>query len=172
MLDETWFEVSQRFPYTSISASQIADGLDGLTHFESRESFIRQLEREHRFPYGTCGFEKQKLRRKNMSEDVDCLVIRAPDALADSTVATEIAQRWMAFEDLPSYRVKAEPSGRILFYDSQKQLGLFLPGVGARSVDLGTFSRLPSKWDEQLSTLHRLAAKVDADLDLVVPQAG
>jgi hypothetical protein len=155
------------FPDAPPSPTLIVNQLTKLACFDTRANFLRELEAPGRYPNSSCTFEKQFVSRHHQDQavPVDCLVIRAPNALADQTSAIELLQEWMVAEQLDYYRITTTGDNvhigttRLIYYDVAEQKGKYwVKEKGGRGHNLRAITLPKREWDTALDRLHALAS--------------
>ena len=172
ILEETWHIVTRLIPYEPPPPTVIVNELTHLVQFETRDNFLRALEERYSSPRGSCTFTKQTVWREPLRREdtVHCLLIRAANALPSKETAVALLQAWMRFEDLDYYRIHNPLEGRILYYETLEQTGVYWArDQGGEPAELGFIAPRPASWDGPLSQLRVLAVQVDAGL--VLPRA-
>jgi hypothetical protein len=156
-------------PYDTPSASAIVNGLAQLARYDTRANFLHNLEVPGRYGSGSCAMEKHTVvRHRGQSGMVDCLVIRAPGALADRDEAMSLLQEWMESETLDYYRITTTgrygdgSKTRLIFYDVPERRGKYWNKVqGGRGFDFEIVPLPIRAWDESLHQLEVLADQID-----------
>lgn len=172
-LEESWLLVGDLLPDEPPVPPAIAEELVRLARFETRQSFLRDLETEKGYSTRSCGFEDVKVRRAGYTSamPVRCLVVRSEDALPTFEEALAVLRRWMRFEQLDYYRITCPDrhgSCTIFFYEVPEESGTYWArDQGDDPVDFDRPIRVPTaEWDHGLSLLQTAAAEVDVTLDL------
>jgi len=157
-------------PYDAPSATAIVNGLAQIARFDTRANFLRQLEVPGRFATGSCAFEKHSVvRHRGQPAIVDCLVIRAPGALANRDEAMSLLQEWMEAESLDYYRITTMGlndttiKSKLIFYDISAQRGKYwISEQNGKAFDFGAVLLPTREWDASIVQLQALAAQIDA----------
>jgi hypothetical protein len=165
MLEEAWHIVAHLIPYEPPPPTAIVEELARLAEFESHSSFLRALEERYHLPRGACSFERQSVWRVPLqrSDNIQCLVIGAENALPDKDIAVTMLREWMRFEELGYYRIHAPANDRLLYYEGLEQKGLYW-AKDRGEMALGSITPSSTDWDAALSQTQALAAQVDAQL--------
>jgi hypothetical protein len=167
LLVETQRLLAQLLPYDSPSPTTIMSGLVRLARFDTRSHFLRRLEAPDRYQSGSCTIEHPSVFRHQQGQavQVDCLVIRAPDALPDQESAVALLQEWMEAEEMDYYRITitdANDKTHLIFYDVLEQKGKYwVQDLGGRGQALGVLTRPTRAWDSVLAQLQTLATQLD-----------
>ena len=157
-------------PYDAPSATAIVNGLAQIARFDTRAKFLRQLEVPGRFATGSCAFEKHSVvRHRGQSAMVDCLVIRAPGALANQDEAMSLLQEWMEAESLDYYRITTKglndttSKSKLIFYDVSVQRGKYWNSEqNGNAFDFGAVLLPTREWDASIVQLQALADQIGA----------
>jgi hypothetical protein len=157
------------FPYDAPSANAIVNGLAQLARFDTRANFLHNLEVSGRYASGSCVMEKHSVvRHRGQSGMVDCLVVQAPNALADRDEAMTLLQEWMESEALDYYRITTTGRNgdgsktRLIFYDVPEQRGKYWNKVqGGKGFDFEIVPLTIKEWDAILHQLVVLADQID-----------
>jgi hypothetical protein len=175
ILEEVWHFVGNLLPYEPPRLPAIVKEARRLAEFETKHSFLRSLEARLDQPPGSCRFDdKVKVRRPSFTDAVivDCLVVRAEDALPDQDAAVALLKEWMRFADLDYYRIASPDhrgSRRVFFYEVSDSAGVYWArDRGEDPVDIsGPIAPQSADWDAMLAWLEVVAEKVDAKLVLL-----
>ena len=157
-------------PYDAPSATAIVNGLAQIARFDTRANFLRQLEVPGRFATGSCAFEKHSVvRHRGQSAMVDCLVIRAPGALANRDEAMSLLQEWMEAESLDYYRITTKglndttSKSKLIFYDVSAQRGKYWNSEqNGKAFDFEAVLLPIRKWDASIVQLQALEDQIGA----------
>lgn len=174
ILEEIWRMVAHLTPYQPPLPSVIVGELAHLARFETHHRFLRALERQYHYPLGSCEFERQTVWRETLDrpDQVECLVVRVDGALADKHETIAMLKEWMRFESLDYYRIYTPFTGRLLYYDMSQQKGVYwAKDRGENPLDLGAIVPRPSDWDDILSQMQIVAARVEERASLVLSRA-
>ncbi len=168
LIVETQKMLAPLFPEDPPSPTTIVDQLAKLARFDTRANFLRGLEAPGRYPPGSCTIEKQFVSRHHRVQavPVDCLVIRAPNALVDQASAVALLQAWMEAEPLDYFRIITTggnghtDAARLIYYDVAEQYGKYwVKEQGGKGQDLRAITLPKREWDTALDQLHTLAAQ-------------
>ncbi len=169
-MEVAWRSLADLLPYETLSPSHIIGDLARLAEFETRDSFLRAMERRHRCPDRSWRFAKAKVARPSFPRgvNVDCLVIPMCDALANQGMATEILQAWMRWENQDYYRIASPDSNkaqRLIFYDKAASYGMYrTDDQSAGPTLIISVPSTPAPWDGIFSQLRALAADLETQI--------
>ena len=100
---------------------------------------------------------------------VDCLVIRAPGALANRDEAMSLLQEWMEAESLDYYRITTKGlndttgKSKLIFYDVSVQRGKYWNSEqNSKAFDFGAIPSPTREWNASIVQLQALADQIDA----------
>lgn len=174
-LEETWCIVSPLFPYEIPVPTRIVNELKQLAYFETEFNFLRMLESEYRCSPFSCKFDKTKVNRPAIRQEIFANRLLLPqNILFEQQQAITILKEWMRFETVDYYRLAVlTPEGkevRLLFYETAEQSGIFwAKDTGDEPVDFDKIKLDSLDWEITLRHLQTLAAKLEKSLILQHP---
>jgi hypothetical protein len=124
-LDETEKILNEFTPNEALGISKIVNELENLAYFNSKNKFLRDLEKLYGLEYGTTKFTQKSIFGKSgsLNRSIISLVIDSGKVLDNVDKATEILHGWMHFQELDYYRI--ENQKRVFYYDVLEQLTVF-----------------------------------------------
>lgn len=175
-LEVAWRGVATLQPYASPLPTQIISELARLASFETRDTFLRTMEKRYRCPVRSWRFAKANVARESFVDrvSVDCVVLPLCGALASQSAAVDVLQAWMRWDNRDYYRIASPDCNKareLIFFDRTSGCGIY-SAVGSSSgpVEFTSIPVTAASWDATLSQLRAVAAELESQITLPIEQ--
>jgi hypothetical protein len=168
-IEEMWVYVESLYPGTL--PKLIVNGLLELTQYQTKATFLRDVEKEFGYQEGSCALSQQVVYRSHLqkSGSVQCLTISDTNAIAQIETVLRIVGRWSKFQYLDYYRITNADSSRIFYFDVIHNDGIFFNLQTDEEVEISKLPLPPTdKWENVLQSLYALTEELELDIQIKV----
>lgn len=173
-LEVAWRSLAVLRPYASPLPTQIVGDLARLADFETRDSFLRTMERRYRCPVRSWRFAKASVARESFVDgiSVDCVVLPLNGALASQSHAMKVLQAWMRWDSRDYYRLASPDCNNaqeLIFFDRTSGYGIYrVVGSSSGPVEFESVPVTAEPWDATLAQLQAKAIELESQIALPI----